>query len=343
MRQIILEAPETLRDMEVPLPEVEPGWILAKTIYTGICGTDVHSYLGETIFGKVFPFHIGHEVCAEVVETGAGSRTLKPGDAIVVNPFFTCHSCRACYSGMENNCEHKTTIGLKGPGGFSEYIYVPESSAFRIQSNDYISMCLTEPLATVIYGYDKLRIDSSKRVLIRGVGSIGLMFVQLFHAANVARLAAIDFNMDKLSAAKALGADEALNLSDHKEKQRLEELGREGFDIVVDCTGSIQSMQTTVEQIAFGGQILLFGLCTAEAAMEIKPFRLYQKDACIMTSFALDQRSFRKAVALLENGKIKMEPLIDSVQPLTELENSIKRIADGKTVGKIVIDTRAAG
>ena len=98
-------------------------------------------------------------------------------------------------------------------------------------------------------------------------------------------------------------------------------------------------MQTTVDRIAFGGQILLFGLCTADAAMEIKPFRLYQKDASILTSFALNKPAFRKAVALLENGKIRTDLLIDSVRPLSELENSIREIAAGKAGGKIVIDT----
>lgn len=343
MRQTILEAPEVIRNIEVPIPETKPGWILAKTMYTGICGTDVHSYFGETIFGKVFPFHIGHEICAKVVEVGEGTRTLKPGDAIVINPFFTCHSCRACYSGMENNCKYKTTIGLKGPGGFSEYVYVPESSAYRISSEDYKAMCLAEPLATVIYGYDKLRVDSSKKVLVQGVGAIGLMFVQMFVAANVEQLVASDLSREKLAAAKELGADLAFNPLEEEESAQLEELCKEGFDIVVDCTGSIKSMQTTVNRIAFGGQILLFGVCTAEATMEIQPFHLYKKDASIMTTFALNQRSFRKAVALLENKKINTDSLIDSVQPLSELENSIKRIADGKASGKIVIDTSSAG
>lgn len=338
MRQVILKAPETIVSIDKELPIVEPGWVLAKTLYTGICGTDVHSYFGETIFGKVFPFHIGHEVCAEVVETGKGSQNLEKGDIIVINPFFTCHSCHACYAGMDNNCLHKTTIGLRGPGGFSEYVYVPAASAYKIESGDYAAMSLTEPLATVVYGYDKLRVDPSKRVLLQGAGPIGLMFLQLLLAAGVAETVVLDFNRNKLKAAKELGADEVLCPLDEKENSRIEELCRQGFDIVVDCTGSIRSMQSSVDRIAFGGQILLFGLCTAEAAMEIKPFRLYQKDGAIMTSFALNQHSFMKAAALLENRKIRTDCLIDSIQPLSELENSIKRIAAGKADGKIIID-----
>ena len=177
------------------------------------------------------------------------------------------------------------------------------------------------------------------QVLIQGAGAIGLMFLQLAAAANAARIVVSDLNRDKLAAAGRLGADLALCPRDSADLDTLEALSRDGFDIVIDCTGSIASMQTTVDRIAFGGQILLFGLCTADAAMEIKPFRLYQKDASILTSFALNKSAFRKAVALLENGKIRTDLLIDSVRPLSELENSIREIAAGKAGGKIVIDT----
>ena len=339
MRQVLLAGPERIETREVPLPEVQPGWVLARTLRTGICGTDVHSYFGETIFGKVFPFHIGHEVCAEVEAVGPGCRTLAPGDVIVVNPFFTCGACTPCYLGKENNCSHKTTIGLHGFGGFSEYVCVPAASAFPVHSGEYAAMSLAEPLATVLYGFEKLRIDPTMQVLIQGAGAIGLMFLQLAAAANAARIVVSDLNRDKLAAAGRLGADLALCPRDSADLNTLEALSRDGFDIVIDCTGSIASMQTTVDRIAFGGQILLFGLCTADAAMEIKPFRLYQKDASILSSFALNKPAFRKAVALLENGKIRTDLLIDSVRPLSELENSIREIAAGKAGGKIVIDT----
>ena len=337
MKQIQLTAPQVIETLETPLPQAEPGWVLARTLRTGICGTDVHSFFGETIFGKVFPFHIGHEVCARVEAVGPQCPGLAPGDIIVVNPFFTCGACPACCMGQENNCAHKTTIGLKGFGGFSEYVYIPAGSAFKVRGLDYDALCLAEPLATVVYGLDKLQLDPSMRVLIQGVGPIGLMFLQLVRAANVSQLVASDLSREKLDAALRLGADAALSPLLEDEAAQLERMA--GFDVVIDCTGSIQSMQAAVERIGFGGQVLFFGLCSAEQTMEIKPFRLYQKDACLMTSFALNKRSFCKAVALLESGQIDTASLIDSVQPRSQLEASIRRLAAGKAVGKIIIDT----
>ena len=231
----------------------------------------------------------------------------------------------------------ETTVGLKGFGGFSEYVYIPATSAIKVHSNDYAAMSLAEPLSTVIYGLDKLHVDPTKTVLISGVGSIGMMFTQLLKAANVAKLVVTDFNVEKLWIARELGADLALCPKEEADRAALEAQG--GFDIVIDCTGSIKSMQASVDLIAFGGQILLFGICAADAAMEIKPFALYKKDASLFTSFALNKRTFQKAIALLEAGHINTQLLIDEVLPLSALEESLQKIAAGKANGKIIIDT----
>ena len=337
MRQVLLEKPLTIRSYETPLPEVEPNWVIAKTLCAGICGTDVHSFFGETIFGKVFPFHIGHEICAVVEESGG--KALRKGDIIVINPFFSCGVCTQCRMGMDNNCQRRTTIGLKGPGGFSEYVYVPEASAVRVHSDNFAAMSLAEPLSTVIYGWEKLNVSPMKSVLINGVGPIGLMFLQLAFHAGVRQLTVTDLNHEKLKTAQAAGADFALNPTDAKDAAQLRTLSDAGFDIIIDCTGSIQSMQACVDGITFGTQILLFGLCPPSAMMEISPFKLYKEDVSIFTSFALNKSAFCKAVALLENGKINTDMLIDAVLPLSDLEASIRKIAAGAVNGKIIIDT----
>lgn len=215
----------------------------------------------------------------------------------------------------------------------------PATSAFPVQSDDYAAMSLVEPPATVIYGFEKLRIDPTKSVLINGVGTIGLLFLQLAKAAHVRQITVSDLCPEKLATAALRGVDQALCPTESAQQAQLKALGQRGFDIVIDCAGRIGSMQCTVDCIAFGGQILLFGLCAAEREMTVKPFRLYQKDAAIMTSFALNRRAFRKAVALLETGAIRTDLILDSVVSLTELEPSIRRIAAGTVHGKIVVDT----
>ena len=337
MRKVYLSDPEVIFTEDVPCPEVKDGWVLAKTLRTGICGTDVHSFFGETIFGNTFPFHIGHETCA-VVEESKG-RSLAKGDIVTINPIMSCGVCKPCQMGYEQACLNRDYFGLTGPGGFSEYVYVPEHCAIKVNSTDYDAMSLAEPLATVVYGFEKLKLDATKSVLINGVGTIGLMFLQLVVRSGVRQLVAADFNDEKLKNARIAGADYVFNPQREDEAAKLDELCKTGFDVVIDCTGSIKSMQACVNKVAFGGQIMLFGLAASSATMVINPFELYSKDATIMTSNTLTNSTFAKAVALLENKRINTEVLIDEVVPLSELEASIRKIAAGKANGKIVIDT----
>ena len=88
MRKVILADVRRIEYIEVPKPEIRPGWVIVKLLRCGLCGTDVHNYYLETIFGKDrYPFHMGHETCGLVDEIGEGVEGLRVGDTVVINPF----------------------------------------------------------------------------------------------------------------------------------------------------------------------------------------------------------------------------------------------------------------
>ena len=89
---------------EAPVPTPRSGEVLIKTKYTGICGTDIHAYAGETIFGRVYPFHIGHEILGVIEKLGENCGRLQLGDSVVLDPLFTCGACEFCRSGNTNRC-----------------------------------------------------------------------------------------------------------------------------------------------------------------------------------------------------------------------------------------------
>ncbi len=331
MRQVLLHNPKDVKNIEVETPSVPEGWVLIKTAFCGICGTDAHSYMGETIFGKVFPFHIGHEVVGHIEKTGSANSPFNQGDTVVINPFFTCNSCKACYTDQSNNCEHKTTIGLKGPGGFSEYILAPETSTYKLSPNaDLVRLSFAEPLANIIYAMEKLHINHSKRVLINGVGAIGLMFLQLVLGHKPLSITVADFNEAKLDKAKSLGADCTINPKNTNEY--------DSYEVIIDCTGSAKSVEQSVERLAFGGQLMNFGVCPSTATIQINPFDLYKKDAILLSSFALNKSAMQKSVDLLSGNTFNTDVLLDSIQPLENLEESLIKMAEGSTSGKIIID-----
>lgn len=339
MKKVYLEAPQKIIEEEFELPTPDPGWVIVQTKRCGICGTDVHSYYGETIFGPVFPFNIGHEISGVITAIGSGTNYLKEGDHVVINPFFTCDQCPECRSGRANNCQNKTTIGLKGPGGFSEYIYVPATSAYKTDEQDFDALTLVEPLSTVIYGLKKLELKSDSNVLLNGAGPIGMLFLQLLKLENINSLTVADLNDSKLDKAKKAGADFIVNPNTQDPDESYTKIAPSGFDIVIDCTGSVGAIQYALSKIGFGGQFLLFGVCSAKKSMSIKPFDIYQKDVRLFGTFALNRDSFQEALHLINSKKIDTSTIIAEVVPLGQLEQSLERLSKGLVEGKIIIDT----
>ncbi len=333
MKQVLLNNPKELKTIDVDLSNVPPGWLLVKTLCCGVCGTDAHSYMGETIFGKVFPFHIGHEVCGHVEKIGNEKSGFNVDDLVVINPFFTCNSCKSCFVDLSNNCENKTTIGLKGPGGYSEYILVPETSTYKVRKDmDVHRLSFAEPLANIVFAMERIDIDHSKSVLINGVGAIGLMFLQLVVGQSPLSVTVCDFNESKLEKAMSLGATRSINPKKVQDKNE--------YDIIIDCTGSTECVEQSIDKLAFGGLLMNFGVCPSGSKISIDPFVMYRKNATYTSSFALNKSSMQKAVNLLEGNVFNTDILIDSIVPVSELEVSLLKMANGQTSGKIIIDQR---
>ena len=115
------------------------------------------------------------------------------------------------------------------------------------------------------------------------------------------------------------------------------------YEVIIDCTGSASCVAESINKLAFGGQFLNFGVCKMDAKFEVKPFDLYKKDAVYISSFALNKSSMQKAIDLLSSDRFNTDILIDSIQPLSEIENCLHKMNEGKLSGKIIIDTTTAG
>ena len=161
MRKVVLADVGKIEYLEVPIPETKPGWVRVRLLRCGLCGSDVHNFYKETIFGKdAYPFNMGHEAVGIVDEPGEGVTDLEKGDLVVINPYWTCGRCEACLTGHNNNCSHLDTIGLHGPSGNSEYTVAPAASVVKCRPDaDPTLLAFTEPVGNVLYALDKLHLS----------------------------------------------------------------------------------------------------------------------------------------------------------------------------------------
>ena len=149
--------------------------MLVRVHAVGVCGSDIHGYLGHT-GRRVPPLVMGHEATGEVVAVGADAQRLRPGDRVATNTIAACGHCRPCLAGQRSICEHRSILGMNAPGAYAEYVVWPEDSLPQLPEGlSYEAGALAEPLAVALHGVNMAAIKPGDVVFIAGGGPIGVL------------------------------------------------------------------------------------------------------------------------------------------------------------------------
>lgn len=175
MRSLCYTGPNQLELREALKPEPKEGEVLLRVRACGICGSDVHGFLGLT-GRRLPPMTMGHEFSAEVAQLGPATGKFKVGDGVVVQPIHFCGHCVNCRNGMTNMCLNKEFFGvLDKDGAMAEYVAVPEKLLYPLPKGcDYTIGALSEPFAVAYGAVKKAGSLTGKTVLIIGAGTIGI-------------------------------------------------------------------------------------------------------------------------------------------------------------------------
>jgi len=181
-----------------------------------------------------------------------------------------------------------------------------------------------------VYGLQRLHIPVGANVLIYGVGSIGLLMLQLVARGGASTLAVVDLKEDKLKLARSLGAHEAV-LAGPDADDVLQAISPLGFDVVIDCTGVPKIVEHMFTHVRSNGKLLFFGVNPPDARIEISPFDVYRKDLEIHGSFAL-RYTFYDAFALLESGAVDVLPLLSQRFPIDSFQEALELAGSGEAL-----------
>ncbi len=177
MKAGVVHAKNDIRYEEIKRPEAEPGKVLIKVKYTGICGSDIPRVNGDAC--HYFPNVLGHEFSGTIEEVGEGVTFLKPGDRVAGVPLVPCMKCEDCQKGNYSLCKHYSFIGSREFGSFAEYVVVPEKNVVKF--DDEVSFekgAFFEPATVALHGLRRVEYRGGKSVAILGGGTIGLMTMQ---------------------------------------------------------------------------------------------------------------------------------------------------------------------
>lgn len=300
--------------------------VLVKNKACGVCGTDVHIYLGEKGSADVTPpVVLGHEYSGIVEEIGKDVSNVKVGDHVCIDPNIYCNECMPCRMGKKQNCENLKALGVTRDGGFAEYSIVPDTQCFVIKDDiPFEWAAMAEPLACVLHGIDLAHIHPGQSVLVIGGGAIGLLMAQVAKLSGASSVVVSEPVAKRREIALEVGADGVVDPLNEDIEEALEKYsGRKKADVVIECIGKPATIRQAFDLAGFSAQVILFGVPSPEATVELPLFDVYKKELHISGSM-INPATHQRAVNLINSGKIKIEPLITHRFTLNHLEEAIQ-------------------
>ena len=269
VKAAVMTEPGKIELQDFPYPQIAPDSLLLRVDLVGICGSDRHMYLGHS--HAKFPVIPGHELTGTVVELGPEANNtlrvvggpLQKGDRVVVVPSSkNCGRCWFCLNvpHRPNLCPNRTVHGFCNCatpphlfGGYAEYLYVNGNSwVYKLDENIPPELAVfADPLATAFRAVEKVLppwmpnvgegYGIGKRVVVIGVGPIGLLTVAILRETGAGTIIVTDISESRLEMARTMGADLTLNAQTISPQERKEAVlaATEGVgaDVVLECAG----------------------------------------------------------------------------------------------------------
>lgn len=335
MRALRLNSPNNYRMEDVEPGTLKPGWVRIHVKAVGVCGSDLASMAGKLAFTK-FPITPGHEFSGIVTEVNACNH-VKVGHYVTANPVFSCGVCSECQSGRINHCDKVEVLGVVNyNGAFAEELMLPESMIELLpESISYEEAAMIEPIAVAERAVREAHIHDGSHVAIFGAGNIGLLVLQISRAYGAEKILVIEPQASRIDVARDMGAD--ITVTPDELKKQMSSY-RDSFHAVVDGVSREDTLSSGIELGAKGGNILVYGVPKPDLT-PIPLFNLFRKDMRVITC-RLYQRSFKKAIELLSEGRIHVKPMITHRIALKDLPELIAKIAQGQEKAiKIIVNT----
>jgi L-idonate 5-dehydrogenase len=339
---LVIHAPDDLRVVEQETGSPGPGQVVVQVGFGGICGSDLH-YFHAGGFGTVRikrPMILGHEVAGTVVAVAPGVTRVRPGDRVAVNPSRPCSACRYCLEGLPNQCLDMRFYGsaMRDPhveGAFRHQLVCdavqcePVASAVPLQH-----AALAEPFSVALHGVQRAGPLLGKQVLVSGCGPIGALVVAAARVHGAAAITAVDLTDETLAVARAMGAQDTINVaSDTTWTQRFS-ADKGTFDVLFECSGNQQALRAGLDVLRPRGVVVQLGL---GGDVSIPQNLVVAKELTLCGSFRF-HAEFALAVRLINEGRVDMRPMITGAYPLSRAREAFELASDRKRAMKVLLD-----
>ncbi len=315
MKALVYTANEEMTFRDEPDPEPQAGDALVAIESVGICGSDMHAYLGHDS-RRVPPLILGHEAVGSVM---AGERA---GQRVVLNPLITCGRCNECLGGRQNLCAERDLIGMYRAGAFAERIAIPERNLIPVPDGmPSAHAALTEPGATGLHAIllaERVvsRPLSESSALVFGAGSVGLLTALLLRDKGVEEIVIAETNPLRRQLVKQHAG---FSLIDPIQNPP----AAQSFDCVFDAVGGTPTRKQSIEAVRSGGVIVHIGLMDNEGSMDVRAITL--REITFIGTYTYTPVDLRATLQKLASGAlgglgwIEQRPLEAGAEAFAEL------------------------
>lgn len=327
--------------LDLEEPQVYGDRVKIKVAYSGICGSDIHSFKGEYANIKT-PVTLGHEFSGVVVEVGPDVKNVKIGDRVTSETTFeTCEECIYCASKDYNLCPSRKGIGTQVNGSFAEYVLSREESVHVLpESVSLLAASLTEPLACCVHAaLEKTTIEPSDKVLIIGPGPMGLLLAQVVKSQGATVImTGIEKDKERLEFAQKLGVDRTVNVQAESLKDVIMEMTEDyGVDKGFDCSGFMPAVNDALVLLKKKATFVQLGIF-AKKFNEMDQETIIQREIAYVGTRSQKPSAWVTSLELLAAGKVDTEVLITKVVGLGEFHEGIEDLMAGKEI-KVAVDS----
>lgn len=323
---------------DAPLPTCGPHDLLIKIKKTAICGTDLHIYKwDEWSQNRVpVPLTTGHEFVGVIEKIGSEVKNFHPGDRIAGEGHLVCGQCRRCREGARHYCPNTVGVGYDCTGCFAEYFVIPASNAIHIPKDipDDIASIL-DPLGNAVHTALAFNLVGED-VLVTGAGPIGLMGALIAKHAGARKVVITDVSEFRLSLAKKIGIEHAINVSNTNLHDAMKKLGiMEGFEVGLEMSGATAGLNQMIDSMNWGGKIALLGIVPDGAGIHWS--KVIFRSLTIQGIYGRKMyETWYKMIAMLQSG-LDVSKIITHKYPYTEFKKAFEMLSKGEC-GKVILE-----
>lgn len=327
MMAAVLEKPFSIEIKNVNRPKPGPDEALVKVHCIGVCGSDIHYYEHGKIgrYEVKSPIILGHELAGVVVEVGDQVTNVAVGDRVAVEPGVTCSRCDYCKSGRYNLCPDVVFMATPPvDGAWADYVAVRSDFLFPLPDEmSFEEGALLEPLSVGFHAMRRGKVGPQDRLLVVGLGPIGLLAIQAAKLFGVTEIYASDVVPFRRELALEMGATGVINPLEGDVSEQLAQLsGGKGVDVIIETSGNARAISDTVHTVKRGGRIVFVGLpVTNEIPLDIPLLVDSELDVYGIFRYA---NTYPAAIQALSKNPVDIRKVITHQYPLEQIKEAVE-------------------